>query len=716
MKRGVIISGLFILLILFSTFFVTKFFIFDSSLESLAQPGPVVPNPPPASQTELHVYLEQPDTLDSIIPTIYGQTEFIINITGIDVDKMRSEIEDFGLEVLASETGPSLGYFKVSDFWHEDEIKNGRWHIIGDTMSLVNGLYFVKIHAYTDIDKTEEGEYNFVNDNGPRVFGKIQIDNISKIINPIFNSFQHNPVPLEARLPGKVNSVEFSIRNESEHLDVATISGNMRSIDFNLGNTYWYADWDSSGFNSGRYTVFLSYYSLDGTRRSSVGFASFSLDMSYFEENLLFEACTPNWVCDDWPTECPSTEKLTRTCTATNCVASGETKEDSLDCEYVDPNTNTPPTNTNSNTTPPPTNTNSNTTPPPTNTNSNTTPPPIIVPIIEMRLPNQGDTISGWDIIKAETSVRVERLEFLYKKRDVRDVNVEELIGQGNRSDDNDLLWQRIWKTDNIPSGQYKVFARATMPDGRRYVSDAIIITVDHENINLNIDNNIEELIPFDEDSGTDSDGDGIPDIIENKVEGLDPNDPNDENSAESINAAFDNGILSNEEVKKYDSGYIIDQPTKSGELKPDKLKVSKVNNISPKIGINNLVFSGIGPPNSYVTIYIYSDPIVVTTKTDENGNFTYTLDKNLLDGEHEVYVTVTDDTGKIQEKSNPLTFFVSRAQAVTEEEYLRGDVNIDTERSEVVNNFVLPALIMVGALILVVGGVFVVNRKKPIQ
>jgi len=69
------------------------------------------------------------------------------------------------------------------------------------------------------------------------------------------------------------------------------------------------------------------------------------------------------------------------------------------------------------------------------------------------------------------------------------------------------------------------------------------------------------------------------------------------------------------------------------------------------------LRFSGSGLPNSFVTLYIFSTPIVVTVKTDENGLWTYTLDKPLEDGSHQLYVTTVDDGGRILVKSPPIPF-----------------------------------------------------------
>jgi hypothetical protein len=69
--------------------------------------------------------------------------------------------------------------------------------------------------------------------------------------------------------------------------------------------------------------------------------------------------------------------------------------------------------------------------------------------------------------------------------------------------------------------------------------------------------------------------------------------------------------------------------------------------------------------PNSFVTIFVYSEPIVVTVKTDASGSWTYTLDKELSDGNHEVYSAITDVGGRILAKSEPLPF-VKTAAAVS--------------------------------------------------
>ena len=79
-------------------------------------------------------------------------------------------------------------------------------------------------------------------------------------------------------------------------------------------------------------------------------------------------------------------------------------------------------------------------------------------------------------------------------------------------------------------------------------------------------------------------------------------------------------------------------------------------------------IITGKALPNSFVTLYIFSTPIVVTLKTDADGSWAYRFDKELEDGEHEVYVGVTDNAGKIVAKSEPFTF-VKEAEAFSANE-----------------------------------------------
>lgn len=162
-----------------------------------------------------------------------------------------------------------------------------------------------------------------------------------------------------------------------------------------------------------------------------------------------------------------------------------------------------------------------------------------------------------------------------------------------------------------------------------------------------------------------DTDQDGLSDIDEIRY-GTDP---------KGADSDLD-GFIDGDEVKngfnpvQYSPGdqsdrIVFESPKTSGETKTHYKVRDVVLKKDEKTGKSSLQLEGIGLPNSFVTIYIYSDPIVLTVKTDSNGNWTYALDKELGDGQHEVYVAVTDNTGKITGKSEPLGF-IKTAQAVT--------------------------------------------------
>jgi hypothetical protein len=75
-------------------------------------------------------------------------------------------------------------------------------------------------------------------------------------------------------------------------------------------------------------------------------------------------------------------------------------------------------------------------------------------------------------------------------------------------------------------------------------------------------------------------------------------------------------------------------------------------------------VFSGTALPNSFVTVYIFSTPIVVTVKTDGEGKWQYVHDKELPDGSHELYVAIVNNEGRIVARS-PSVPFIKTAEAI---------------------------------------------------
>jgi hypothetical protein len=106
------------------------------------------------------------------------------------------------------------------------------------------------------------------------------------------------------------------------------------------------------------------------------------------------------------------------------------------------------------------------------------------------------------------------------------------------------------------------------------------------------------------------------------------------------------------------------ESPKEKGETRADLYAVTQVDMVETRAG-KKLKVSGTGPANTTLTVYVYSEvPVILTVETDEDGNWSYILDKEIDDGEHQVYVAVTDTSGKINAKSEPL-FFVKAAESV---------------------------------------------------
>lgn len=167
-----------------------------------------------------------------------------------------------------------------------------------------------------------------------------------------------------------------------------------------------------------------------------------------------------------------------------------------------------------------------------------------------------------------------------------------------------------------------------------------------------------------------DTDGDGITDIDERLLFDTDPlradTDGDGFTDGAEIIRGFDPVDAASEAVIIYKS------PKETiGVASNDDLQVIEV---TPDVVLPNVVdqgpsiqatIRGRALPNSFVTLYVFSTPTVVTVKTEADGSFEYTFNKELEDGEHQVFVALTDNTGDIVAQSEPFTF-IKQAEAFT--------------------------------------------------
>lgn len=162
-----------------------------------------------------------------------------------------------------------------------------------------------------------------------------------------------------------------------------------------------------------------------------------------------------------------------------------------------------------------------------------------------------------------------------------------------------------------------------------------------------------------------DKDSDGLPDDLESYY-GTDPNkadtdadgfadgqevfnnyNPLGEGKLDKERTALDQVVLAK---------LFLEEPKTSALLADSNWQIAGANSAE-----GSMKFSGQATPNTWVNIFVYSDiPLLATTKTDINGNWSYSIDDPLTEGVHQVYIASNDKNGKLLVQSAPLTFLVA--------------------------------------------------------
>src|SRR3989339_178422 len=187
-----------------------------------------------------------------------------------------------------------------------------------------------------------------------------------------------------------------------------------------------------------------------------------------------------------------------------------------------------------------------------------------------------------------------------------------------------------------------------------------------------------------------DQDNDNLTDDLEKRF-GTDPNNPDTDADGFTDGAEVASGYdpLGSGELtaplqpleKAIVNQVPLEQPLNAGITDTTLVKISGVESSitqetsfgQPTVTLSSIKISGQAPAGSTVALYIYSPmPIVITVKTDDQGNWIYDLDKTLVDGKHESYVVLHDEGGRILAKSAPVPFFIQQAKAVSRAEMIQ--------------------------------------------
>ena len=255
----------------------------------------------------------------------------------------------------------------------------------------------------------------------------------------------------------------------------------------------------------------------------------------------------------------------------------------------------------------------------------------------------------------------VKKIEYFVK---TPNADNEIYLGAATKSDPASEKWNyNLDVEQRLPNGKYQLSAKVDTSKGEYRTESTDFWVEINKDESIKKDGARQEASVV-EKSALDSDRDGVSNDEEKQL-GSNPNNPDTDGD----------GFMDGDEIKngfdplKFSPGdkrdkVVFQTPKEQGDVKTE-FKVDSAEMKKNQAGADIIKLSGKALPDRFVTIYIYSnDPIIVKIKTNANGDWSYDLDKGLENGSHEVYVAITDNTGKITAKSSPLGF-IKTAQAV---------------------------------------------------
>lgn len=130
---------------------------------------------------------------------------------------------------------------------------------------------------------------------------------------------------------------------------------------------------------------------------------------------------------------------------------------------------------------------------------------------------------------------------------------------------------------------------------------------------------------------------------------------------------------------------------------------------------VKGIEFSGYSTPDSPILIYVFSDPIILSSETDSDGHWTYTLEDPLEPGNHEAYVLAETDEGYV--RSPTFGFEVAQAASENDNPYGYSLALASNDTSQFKNYFIAGvALLVLSASVILSKFVWFNKPRKAIQ
>ncbi len=202
-----------------------------------------------------------------------------------------------------------------------------------------------------------------------------------------------------------------------------------------------------------------------------------------------------------------------------------------------------------------------------------------------------------------------------------------------------------------------------------------------------------------------DTNNDGISDYDSVRIYGIDPIAPSPVTVLGTTTLTAGEKVLLGYDPRRAELVKVIPEEPRASLAPETSVYAVKEVELTPE---KRVTIRGTALPNSFVTVYVYSTPIIVTVKTNGAGQWEYTVDKELETGEHTIYAATVDNTGKIVAKSIAIPF-TQTAEAATLD---IAPIGITTgEKPSLFNN---PALIplFILSIIFLLGALYVMGRS----
>jgi hypothetical protein len=164
-----------------------------------------------------------------------------------------------------------------------------------------------------------------------------------------------------------------------------------------------------------------------------------------------------------------------------------------------------------------------------------------------------------------------------------------------------------------------------------------------------------------------DTDGDGISDYDEQYLYGTDPESPF---TAGSVLSDGERVLVGLDPTTRDLTPVAVESPVAGSSTIPGLFAIDTLDLVASPTAVTDegSITSDILPhpavrvvghtkPLSFVTLYLYSTPVIVTVRADVSGRFAYTFDSTLDDGSHELYVAQVNNAGKIIAQSDGIPF-----------------------------------------------------------